>query len=117
MTPQDIFDYVGRTGKLPKTAAPSIADYTDFFEGFIKEGYFVIHISLSSKLSASHQNARLAAESFGDALCIDSANLSSGTGLCVIKAAELAEQGATVMEIQSYLEDYTTKVEASFRCV
>lgn len=114
MTPQDIFDYVDRTGMLPKTAAPSIADYTDFFEGFIKEGYFVVHISLSSKLSASHQNARLAAESVGDALCIDSANLSSGTGHCVIKAAEMAKGGATVQEIQSYLDEYATKVEASF---
>lgn len=30
VTPQDIFDFVDRTGELPKTAAPSIGEYREF---------------------------------------------------------------------------------------
>ena len=45
VTPQDIFDYVDRTGELPKTAAPSIGEYRDFFKQFTDEGKTVIHKS------------------------------------------------------------------------
>jgi fatty acid-binding protein DegV len=31
ITPEDIFKFVAETKQLPKTAAPSIADYEEFF--------------------------------------------------------------------------------------
>ena len=43
IVPQDIFDYVERTGQLPKTAAPSIGDYEDFFRPYV-EDLSLIHI-------------------------------------------------------------------------
>ena len=36
--PQDIFDYVERSGQLPKTAAPSIGEYEDFFRPYVEAG-------------------------------------------------------------------------------
>ena len=32
ITPEDIFKFVAETGVLPKTSAPSVFDYQEFFE-------------------------------------------------------------------------------------
>ena len=62
--PADVFAYVNAGGKMPKSAAANLVEYTDFFEPFAKECDAVIHISVSSKLSSCFQNAKLAAGEF-----------------------------------------------------
>ena len=63
--PQDIFDFVDKTGDLPKTAAPSVSDYEEFFRPFVEQGKTVIHFNISSKASGSHGFAATAAKEFG----------------------------------------------------
>ena len=60
--PQELFDYVEKTGEIPTTSAISVGEYEDFFRPFVEDGYEVVHINLSAELSSSHQNARLAAK-------------------------------------------------------
>ena len=57
ITPQDIFKYVSKSGVLPKTSAPSVEEYAEFFALQLKDVDTVIHYNISSKASASHENA------------------------------------------------------------
>jgi len=58
--PSTIYDYVEKNDLLPKTAAPSPEDYINLFSKY-SEGYdAVIHFNISSNLSASNQNAKIA---------------------------------------------------------
>ena len=92
IVPQDIFNYVQKTGQLPKTAAPSIVDYEEFFGRYVSEGKTVIHFNISSKSSSSNAYANEAAKNFaGKVFVIDTKALSSGQGLLVMKAADLLE--------------------------
>lgn len=109
-----IFDYVAKTGILPKTSAVSIAEYTDFFKPWVDEGYEVVHINLSSGLSSCHQNACLAAEDLGNVYVVDSLNLSSGSGHLAIAAAELAAEGLEAKEIADRLNEMKTRLDVSF---
>ncbi|MBQ8395882.1 MAG: DegV family protein [Oscillospiraceae bacterium] len=109
-----IFDYVAKTGILPKTSAVSIAEYTDFFKPWVDDGYEVIHINLSSGLSSCHQNACLAAEELGNIYVIDSLNLSSGSGHLAIAGAELAAEGFEAKEIAEKLNEMKTRLDVSF---
>ena len=90
ITNEDIFSYVDKTGILPKTAARSIEFYKDFFqEAMTKyDAEYVVHISLSSELSSSYSNAKLAAEEIGNGKIevINSLSLSSGCGLLCLSA-------------------------------
>lgn len=109
-----IFDYVAKTGILPKTSAVSIAEYTDFFKPWLDEGCEIVHINLSSGLSSCHQNACLAAEDLGNVYVVDSLNLSSGSGHLAIAAAELAAEGLEAKEIADRLNEMKTRLDVSF---
>lgn len=99
---------------LPKTAAVSISDYIDIFKPYVDEGYTVIHINLSSKLSSCFQNATLAAQELGNCYAVDSYNLSTGSGHLVVAAAELAAEGKSALEIVDALNEMKTRLDVSF---
>ena len=114
VTPDELYDYVEKTGKLPSTNAISIGSYEDFFKPFVDEGYDVVHINLSSQLSASHQNAKLAADELGNIYVVDSLSLSTGSGHLVIMAAEMAAEGKSAQEIKETLDEVKSKLDVSF---
>ena len=110
----DIFEYVSASGQLPKTSAVSVGEYDDVFRPLVEQGCEVIHVSLSSALSSSHQNARLAAEELGHVYVVDSKNLSTGIGHLVLLARELADSDMTAPEIAAALEELREKLDVSF---
>lgn len=114
ITPQDIFDYVERTGDLPKTSAINEFTYTEYFEELLKEADAVIHLCLSSKLSCSYLNARAAASNLKNVHVIDSRSLSTGIALQVIYACNLRDQGVEPEEIVKLVKERRNKVQASF---
>ena len=114
ITPADIFEHVANGGSLCSTAALNIGEYEEQFAKYSKEYDGVIHINISAEFSSCHQNARLAAENFDNVRVIDSRNLSTGQGLVVIKACELAKEYDDLDKIADLLNEFTQKVEASF---
>jgi len=114
VTADELFAYVKESGELPKTSAISIGDYEDVFSRHVKEGKTVLHINLSNELSASYRNAKFAAKEVGNVHVIDSKNLSTGSGHLVMLAAELAQKGLSVKEIEAILLEKREKVDASF---
>lgn len=113
VTAEEIFDYVNRTGKLPGTSAISMGEYEQVFTRLVEDCQ-VIHICLSGDLSSSYQNACIAAEWVGDVTVIDSRSLSTGSGLLVLLAVELARSGMGAEEICGVLENAKRKLDVSF---
>lgn len=97
ITPDNIYAAYKSEKVLPKTSAPNPMEYYRHFKKWTDEGHDVIHISLGSSISSSFQNACIAATEFDNVYVIDSGNLSAGSGLLVIEAAEriAAEMDAT----------------------
>lgn len=115
ITPEELYRWSDEHGETPKTAAPSIDDITKFFEKDSSDEYIIF--TISSSMSACFNNARLAAETaeISDRVhIIDSANLSTGIGLLVIRAAEMSKAGKEAFEIVSEIERIKDKVRASF---
>ena len=114
IVPDDIYDHVAAGGALGSTAAVSVADYIDFFKKQLETCDELVHFHISSSMSACYQNACLAAEEVGNVYPIDSENLSTGIGLQIIDACEMAEKGMSGEEIQSAINFRRGNVEASF---
>lgn len=109
---QKLFDLVAQAGILPKTAAPSVGEFVRFFD---RDGESVF-IGISSKLSATVQNARLAAAEKGEGRVrvVDSLNLSTGIGLLALRAAEGRAAGRSAAEIEQDILACVPKVRTSF---
>ena len=114
ISPAELYAYVDRTGILPKTSAVTVKDYVDLFTPYAIAGREVVHFTISSSMSACYQNAVNAAKELGNVRVIDSANLSTGIGQLVVRAAELAEEGLDADRIVGEIEALIPKVETSF---
>lgn len=116
VTVQELFDYTDKTKQTPKTAAVSIVDFQETYKPWIDQGYDILFIGISMKFSSTVPNAVIASSDFpeGRIEIVDSMNLSTGIGLLVLKAGELAEQGLGAAEISKQLRKAAPKVRASF---
>lgn len=99
ITPQTIFDYVDKTGVLPRTSAINEAQFDDYFRGLLKEYDAIIHFSLSSEISSACNNAINAARELKGVYVVDSRSLSTGIALEAIYASQLVKEGLSPEEI------------------
>ncbi|MGN1032186.1 MAG: DegV family protein [Intestinibacter sp.] len=100
-----------KDGKMPTTSASNPKNIIAKLEDQVEQGYDVLHISFSSGLSSSYNNARLCAEStmekFPEAkiIVVDSLSGTVGQGLLVMKAVEMKKQGKTIDEIATWINE------------
>lgn len=112
--PDFIYAYHDKTGELPKTSAISIATVSDFFKKYVNEGYAIVHFTISSEMSSSYQNCCIAAADYDDVYVVDTKNLSTGGGLLVLAAADMANNGISAKDIAENVNKIVPCVDASF---
>ncbi len=112
--PDDIYAHYEKTGELPKTSAPNIADFQAFFKEHTAGGDALVFFTISSEMSSTYANAKIAAEDFEDIYVVDTRNLSTGGGLLVVSACEMAAQGKSAEEIANACMELAGRVDASF---
>lgn len=118
MTTKELYEKVDKEGVLPKTAAPSPADFVQAFDEIVREeNKKIVYISISSALSSTYQNAVIAAREFpeGAVEVVDSRNLSTGIGVTVMQAVDYVRKGMDdSRELAARLRDEVSLVEAEF---
>lgn len=114
ITPAEIFAHVAAGGDLCSTTAMNVGEYCEWFSKYASDYDGILHINIGSSFSSSYQNACLAAEEFDNVRVVDSMNLSTGQGLVVLKACELAKECTSLDELQEKVQTFTSHVEASF---
>lgn len=112
--PAKIYKYVAETKQLPKTSALNEMQYTEYFESLLKNYDAVIHIALSSGLTSSTSHAQSAANTLKNVYVIDSLSLSTGIGLLVLYASELAKNSEDAETIVKKVESRIPFVQTSF---
>lgn len=111
---EKIYDYYKQSGMLPKTSAPSVQQFIDFFSPLVAEGYEVVHIDISSELSATFSSGRIAASELEGVYTVDSRSLCTGLSILIMEAVRCRDEGMSASEIAAYLESIVPKVETSF---
>lgn len=99
---------------LPTTSAPSVGDFLAAYEPLLAETDKIVSIHLSSKLSATYNNACQAVHHLADRGArievIDSLSVSFGITFMAVAAARAARAGATVEEIRALVESMVPRV-------
>ncbi|MNJ32825.1 Fatty acid-binding protein [compost metagenome] len=113
ITTTDIYRRVDEYDELPRTAAPSPADFIAAFTPCIEQGQDIVFISMSSKLSSTYQNALIAAQEFpaSRVRVVDSMHVSGCIALLVLKAALAAKDGASSQKIVELVEEWRERIE------
>ncbi|MGX8692350.1 MAG: DegV family protein [Clostridia bacterium] len=99
-----------KEGADTKTSQVSIQEYLDFFTPFLEQGKDIVHVTLSSGISATINSARNAAniamERFPERkiYVIDSLGASSGYGLLMDTAAQKRDEGLSAAELADWIE-------------
>ncbi len=111
LTSKEFYDKM-RSGIMPTTMASNPDVIRKTFQGYIDRGLDILHISFSSALSGGCSNVMTGAidvceENPGSKIMVlDTLNASLGEGMFIMKAVQLKEEGKSIEEIYSWLEEH-----------
>jgi len=114
MTSEEMLQICEKKGIVPKTSAINSAEAEEFFKPLVANGNEVVHISISSAVSLSHQSCVVAANEIKGVHVVDSRTLSTGQSLLILKAVEMRDAGKSAAEITKELTALRTRTSASF---
>jgi fatty acid kinase fatty acid binding subunit len=91
---------------LPITSQPTLTMFEEAFRPLLEAGNDVLCLTISSHLSGTHDGAQKAAETFSSAriAVYDSESVAGGLGMMVLRARDLAADGASLPEIVAELD-------------
>lgn len=107
-------------GEEAKTSQLNIQEYLEYFEGFLKDGKDVLHISLSSGISGTSKSAKAAADIASERYpdrkiyVVDSLAASSGYGLIMDKLADMRDEGKSIDELRDWVEEHKLEMHHWF---
>ena len=113
---EDFYNCLGNRQMKVSTAPASPEEYYQIFTRYAEEGYDILSISISSKISSTYGVAvgaadRVRAEHPDCTLyCLDALRMSGSMGLLVCYALEMQKQGATMQEVIDWLESNKMRV-------
>jgi len=117
ITPDEIYEWVDKNEDTPKTSAVGFEEALDVVKQIVGTDDEMIVFTISGKMSTTENVFRMVVEELeleDTVSVIDSENLSTGIGLLVLKAADMAKEGKSRTEIVQTIEDLKEKVNASF---
>ena len=100
---EKILDELINSEEKITTSQPSPKDFHDIFSKTLEESDHILYLGVSHKLSATYQNAMIAAKKFkGKITCIDTLSVSHGITLMAYHAILRKEQG---MKLELLVEE------------
>lgn len=105
-----------RSGEVCRTSLVNVADFLDAFRAALERGHDVVYVGISHALSGTFQAAGIAAEELRERFperrieLVDSLGSSMGTGLPVLRGAELCAAGADAAEAAAELRELVNHV-------
>ena len=111
---RELISYMRENRGSVSSDSPGIGEYEAFFAKHLNEANNIIHISMMSGVGRGYSSATEAARAFENVTVVDSRQVSSGLGMVVLKALELAEQELSVEQILNELHLFKNRVHTSF---
>ncbi len=114
LSPEEFYRQLAQVKDFPRTSQPSTAQFKQAFEDLLRRYESVIALTLSSGVSGTYQNAKLASKFFRERniVVIDSRVASLGMGFLVREAVRMRNRGESIEAIEKRLNDLKTKIKA-----
>ena len=97
---QKFYEMLVESDVLPTTSQATPFAFSEAFEEAVAQGFDVVCLTCSGKLSGTHQSAVIAAAEYGSSVhVVDSNTIAIGLGILVEYALQLVDQGLSAEEI------------------
>jgi DegV family protein with EDD domain len=108
----DFYDRMPNMRTHPTTSTPSAGAFHNVYQKLLEAGaQAILSLHVASPLSGIFNTAKIAAQEFGESVCvIDSRSISMGLGYQVLAAAEAIQQGISLDQIQTQLADFHPRI-------
>lgn len=112
---QEYLNKMNNSDEFPTTTQVIPHRFEECYKKYIDEGYKVVSIHLSSKMSGTYHSACMAKGMLDteDIVVIDSLNVTSGLGILVLKACKLKDQGYNIFEIEEKIKETIPHIKSS----
>jgi DegV family protein with EDD domain len=105
ITNEEFYKRMKEKTEVPKTSQATYIQFKEVFDRVVAKGNEKLYISGSSRATGTYQSAVMAKnDTEGVIHTFDSENFSYGCGMQVVKAAQMAKEGASIDEIIKELE-------------
>ncbi|RPJ49840.1 MAG: DegV family protein [Chloroflexi bacterium] len=104
--PTEFYQRLKNSKVTPSTSQPSPAAFAETYTRLLDEGYEILSVHISSKLSGTVDSAIQARQDFPGASIelVDSQTTSMGMGYPIVTAARAAAHGASLQECKALVE-------------
>lgn len=116
ITLPELYKRVEEENVMPKTAACAPGEFIEFLEPYIEQGYDIFYMGIGGKLSTTFNSFQIAAEELPEGRCYssDGSNLSTGTGLLLLKACKYRDSGMSAKEIKERIDRRIPRMKSQF---
>lgn len=113
---REFLNKIKSTNIFPTTSGVNPHRFYEVYKKYLDEGYKIISIHISEKMSGTYQAACMAKEMLEteDIIVIDSKNVTAGLGLLALKASELKNQGYNIKEIAEKIQDMIPHIKTAY---
>lgn len=112
----EFYNKLSQSDTLPTTSQATVVTFEKVFKDLSEQGYDILTIVISSKLSGTLDSATQAKKAFPDANIelVDSLSLSVPLAMLVLIVAKAAKNGATLAECKALAEKALSKIHLFF---
>lgn len=107
---REFYEKLVETDVLPHTSQASPAAFEDAFHAVRDAGESAVVLTVSGKLSGTHQSAVIAADGDENIHIVDTETVAIGSGILAERALQLAENGMDAKSIAAQLEVEKKKI-------
>lgn len=115
ITLDEFLDKMDKANEAPKTSQINPGRFLEVYKKYLDEGFEIVSIHLSAKLSGTFQSATIAKDMLNTdkVHIIDSKNVTCGLGIIVLKACKLKEENHDVEKICEEVNEIIPRVKST----
>ena len=116
ITPKQFYERLGKSKTMPTTSQPSAGAFTEVYTRLLDEGYDILTLVISSKLSGTWDSAIQGAEGLPQdrLVVLNSLQASMPLSIMALMTSDAALKGASLLECKNLAIDVSERVQTLF---
>lgn len=116
ITPQEFYERLSKSKSIPSTSQPSAGAFREIYKKYLDEGYDILTLVISSKISGTYNSAIQGAEGLPEnrLFVLNSLQASMPLAIMALMTSDAALRGASLLECKNLAIDISERIKTLF---